>query len=110
MSKPTPFYECSDSGSSAAFSAHTGVAWPLHNASGNAPEAADSDPHVPGVEGDPTRLSGSGFACPLWLGHRGRLPVHLDAHRCSHRLDGMSAPFVQESGNGAGRTPTSTDT
>ena len=27
-----------------------GSARPLHDASGNAPEAADSDPHVPGVE------------------------------------------------------------
>jgi hypothetical protein len=30
----------------------------------------------------------------LWRRYRGRLPVHLDTHRCSHRLDGVLAPFV----------------
>ena len=58
--------ECSDGGSPPTFSAQTRSAWPLHDASGNAPEAADSDPHLRGVEGDPTRLSGSGFGGPLW--------------------------------------------
>ncbi|HEY6410851.1 MAG TPA: hypothetical protein VIY29_25640 [Ktedonobacteraceae bacterium] len=33
-----------------AFPAKTGVAWSLHHASGNPAQAADSDPHIPGLE------------------------------------------------------------
>jgi hypothetical protein len=51
--------------SPAVLSAQTRSAWPLQDASGNAPEAADSDPHLRGVEGDPTRLSGSGTGAPI---------------------------------------------
>src|SRR6266446_3163275 len=110
MSKPTPFHERCDSGTPPAFPAHTWVARPLHDASGNAPQATDSHPHVRGVEGDPTRLSGSGPGGPLWRGHRGRLPVHLDVYRCGNRVDGMSSLVVSEPGNGAGSLSTSTDT
>jgi hypothetical protein len=82
------------SGSSAALPAHTGAARPLHDASRNAPEAADSHPHLRGREGVPTRLSGSGPGGPLWYRYRRRLLVHLNTHRCSHRVDGVLAPFV----------------
>ena len=30
----------------------------------------------------------------LWRRYPGRLFVHLDPHRCSHRVDGVLAPFV----------------
>jgi hypothetical protein len=45
----------------------------------------------------------------LWHRHRGRLLVHLDHHRHSHRVDGVLAPLVPQSGNGAGSLPTSGD-
>jgi hypothetical protein len=43
-----------------------GTQRPLHHASGNAAQAADPDPHLRGVEGDPTRLSGSRSRGSLW--------------------------------------------
>jgi len=52
----TALHERSHSGSPPAFPAQTRPARPLHDASRNPAQAADSDPHVPGVEGDPTRL------------------------------------------------------
>ncbi len=39
-------------------------------------------------------------ARPLWHRHRWRLPVHLDAHRCSDWVDGMSPPLASEPGGG----------
>jgi hypothetical protein len=48
-----------------AFPAQTRPAGPLHDASRNAAQAADSDPHLPGVEGDATRLPGSGTGAPM---------------------------------------------
>src|SRR5207248_857486 len=33
-------------------------------------------------------------ARPLWYRYRGRVLVHADAHRHSHRLDGMPAPLA----------------
>src|SRR6266700_4947438 len=102
MPKPTAFHERSNGGSSPAFSTHTGSTEHLYDTSGNAPQATDPAPHVRGVEGDPTRLSGSRPGGSLWRRHRGRLPVHLDAHRCSDWLDGMSPPLVLEPGGGPG--------
>ena len=49
-SEPTALDECRHRRSSPAFPAQTGSARPLHHASRNAAEAADSDSHVPGVE------------------------------------------------------------
>jgi hypothetical protein len=48
-----------------AFPAQTRPAGPLHDASRNPAQAADPDPHLPGGEGDPTRLSGSGTGAPI---------------------------------------------
>jgi signal transduction histidine kinase len=73
---------------------------PLHDASRNPTQAADPEPHLRGVEGDPTRLSRSGPGSPLWQGHRGRLRVHADADRFGDWVDNMSSPSVPESGNG----------
>ena len=47
---PTAFHERSDSGSPAVLSTQTRVAWSLHHAGGNPAQAADSDPHIPGLE------------------------------------------------------------
>ena len=47
-------------------------------------------------------------ARPLWCRYRGWLPIHLDAHRRSHRLDGMPAPPASKPGGGAGCPPTCT--
>src|SRR5205807_9871476 len=69
MSKPTPFHERCDSGTPPPVPAHIGAARPLHDTSGNAAQATDSDPYLSGVEGEPTRLSGSGLAAPLWHRH-----------------------------------------
>jgi hypothetical protein len=74
------------------------------------PILADSHPHLRGVEGDPTRLSGSGSRGSLWHRYRGRLSVHLDPHRHSYRVDGVLAPVIPQSGNGAGSSPTGTRT
>src|SRR5438105_1809241 len=49
-------HERSDSGSEARLSRQTESAWPLHQASWNAAEAADSHVHLPGVEADPSQL------------------------------------------------------
>ncbi len=37
------------------------------------------------------------------------LPVHVDPHRYSHRVDGMSSSSAPKSGNGAGSSPASTN-
>jgi hypothetical protein len=52
-------------------------------------------------------LTSSGSGGPLWHQQRGRLPVHVDAHRYRHGMDGMSTPAEPESGDGAGGHPTS---
>ena len=106
--EPTAFHECCDSRSAAAFPAQTRPARPLHDTSRNAAEATHSHPHLRVVEGDPTRLSGSGSRGPLWHRHRGRLPVHANDHRRSNRLDGMPATLASERGAGAGCPPTRT--
>src|SRR5437588_13069117 len=72
MPQSIALHERGDGGSPPALPAHTGVARPLHDASGNAAQATDSHPHLRGVEGDPTRLSGSRPGGPLWRRYRGR--------------------------------------
>ncbi len=91
-----------------AFPAQTRPARPLHDTGRNAAEAADPGPHLPGVGGDPTWLSGGGPGGPLWHRYRGRLPVFPDAHRYSYRVDGVLAPLISESRSGAGSSPTGT--
>jgi len=63
---PAACHERSNSRSPVGLSAQTESAWPLHHAGGNTTQATDSDPHLPRVEGGPTRFSGSRPGGSLW--------------------------------------------
>ena len=63
--------KCGNGGSPVAIPAQPWSGWSLHNQSGHAAEATNPDPHVRGVERDPTRLFGGGSRSPLWYRHRG---------------------------------------